>query len=83
MTWNIRPFLTSLDLSQACSPGQRADEGASVLGGADGISAGRVHDDDAFPRGGFDVHIVNAGASATHDLQPGSGVDDLLRGAWT
>ena len=52
-----------------------------MLGGADGISAGRVHNDDAFPRGGFDVHIVNAGASATHDLQPGSGVDDLLRGA--
>ena len=33
-----------------------------VLGGADGVAAGRVHDDDALARGGGDVDVVHADA---------------------
>ena len=49
-----------------------------MFGGADRVSSRRVHDDDALPRGGVDVHVIDAGAGATHDLQPRTSVNDVL-----
>ena len=53
-----------------------------MFGGADCISARRVHDDDALPRGGVDVHVIDACAGATHDLQPRTSVNDVLNGIY-
>jgi len=43
-----------------------------VLGGGDSVTAGRIEDDDAALGGGFDIHIVNAHASAAHHSQRSS-----------
>src|SRR5947208_2459279 len=43
-------------------PGQGHHHGDGVLGGRDGVAAGRVHDDDAAARGGGDVDGVHADA---------------------
>ena len=37
-------------------------QGDGLLGGADGVAAGRVHDDDALARGGGHVDVVDADA---------------------
>ena len=44
--------------------GQGHEQGDGLLGGADGVAAGRVHDDDALARGGGDVDVVHADAGA-------------------
>src|SRR5207249_3191216 len=45
-------------------PGQGQQQGDGVLGGADGVSAGRVHDDDAAAGGGGHVDVIDADAGA-------------------
>ena len=45
-------------------PGQGHQQGDGVLGGADGVAAGRVHDDDALARGGGHVDVIHADAGA-------------------
>ncbi len=44
--------------------GDGHEQGDGLLGGADGVAAGRVHDDDALARGGGDVDVVHADAGA-------------------
>ena len=51
-------------------------EREGVLGGGDGVAAGRVHDDHAAARGGLDVHIIDADASAADDAQSCAGLQD-------
>src|SRR5690606_20316175 len=58
--------------------GQREDHGDRVLGRGDRIAEGRVHDDDAAPRGGRDVDIVDADAGATDHLQLLRRLDELF-----
>ena len=50
-----------------------------MLGGRDRVSARRVHDHDAAFRGGLDVDVVDAHASAADDLQARRG-GQRLRG---
>src|SRR5205823_3421955 len=47
--------------------GQREHEGDGVLGGGDGVPAGRVHDDDALAGGGGHVDVIDP------DAGPGDG----------
>ena len=49
--------------------GQRHEQGDGLLGGADGVAAGRVHDDDALARGGGDVDVIDADAGAGDGAQ--------------
>ena len=49
-----------------------------MLGGAEGISAGRIHNEDAFSRGLFYVNVIDPDAGAPDDL---SELRELLR-AW-
>ena len=49
-----------------------------MLGRADGISARRIHDDNAFPRGGWDVDVIDASSGATDNLEARRGIDDFL-----
>ena len=44
--------------------GDGHEERDGLLGGADGVAAGRVHDDDALAGGGGDVDVVHADAGA-------------------
>ena len=48
-----------------------------VLGRRDGISAGRIQDDDAAARGRFNIDIVHADAGATDHAQFAPGVQDI------
>ncbi len=50
-----------------------------MLGGGDGVAAGRVHHDDAVLGGGVDVHVVDPYTSTTDDLQILSGLKNLGR----
>ncbi len=50
--------------------GQRHQQRDRVLGGADGVAAGRVHDDDALARRGSHVDVVHSHAGADDDAQP-------------
>ena len=43
--------------------------GHGVLGHADGVSAGRIHHQDALARGGVEVDVVHADAGAADDAQ--------------
>ena len=45
------------------------EQGEGVLGGGDGVAAGRVHDDDAALGGGVEVDVVDARAGARDHLQ--------------
>ena len=49
--------------------GQGHQQGDGVLGGADGVAAGRVHDDDALARGGGHVDVVDADAGPDDGAQ--------------
>ena len=49
--------------------GQGHQQGDGLLGGADGVAAGRVHDQDALARGGGDVDVVDADAGPDDDAQ--------------
>src|SRR5262249_33305429 len=53
------------------------EQGDGVLGGADGVAAGRVHDDDALARGGGDVDVVHADAGAHDGAQPAGVVEQV------
>ncbi len=44
--------------------GEREHQRDGVLGGGDGVAAGRVHDHDALARGGGHVDVVDADAGA-------------------
>ena len=57
--------------------GQGHDQGDGLLGGADGVAAGRVHDDDALARRGRDVDVVHADAGA-HDGPQLAGIFEQL-----
>ncbi len=50
--------------------GQRHQQRDGLLGGADGVAAGRVHDDDALARRRCHVDVVHADAGADDDAQP-------------
>ncbi len=49
--------------------GQGHHHGDGMLGRGNGVAAGRVHDDDAAPRGGGDVDIVDAHAGTNDGPQ--------------
>src|SRR5262249_20387392 len=49
---------------------QGHEHGDGVLGGADRVAAGRIHDDDAAARGGGDVDVVHADTGTDNGTQP-------------
>jgi hypothetical protein len=57
--------------------GQREQEAQRVLGGGHRVAAGRVLHDDAAPRGGRDVDVVDADAGPADDLEPLAGLDHV------
>src|SRR5262249_25588018 len=59
--------------------GQRQEQGDGVLGGADGVAAGGVHDDDALARGGGDIDVIDADAGADDGPQFARVVEQLGR----
>ena len=63
-------------------PGQGHQQGDGLLGGADGVAAGRVHDDDALARGGGDVDVVDADAGAHDGPQLAGILQQLARSPW-
>src|SRR5439155_12045837 len=65
------PFaLADADVGGGDVPGQGQEHGDGVLGRADGVAAGRVHDHDAAASGGGDVDVVHADAGANNGLEP-------------
>src|SRR5262249_41097651 len=52
--------LADMDVRRWYVPRQRHQQGNRMLGRADGVTARRVHDDDAAARGGGDVNVVHA-----------------------
>ena len=63
-------------LGQLAGHGEHHGDG--VLGGGDRIAERRVHHDDAAPRGGGNIDIVDADAGAADDLEIGRGGDQLF-----
>ena len=59
--------------------GQGHEHGNGVLGGADGVAARRVHDDDAAPRRRRHVDVIDADAG-THDRPQFARLFEQVRG---
>jgi len=51
---------------------ERQQHADGVLGGRHHVAVRRVANEDAAPRTGFDVDVVDADAGASDDAQPGS-----------
>ncbi len=68
-------FHRGVGLRRRMRHGQQQRHG--VLGHADGVPAGRVHDQHAFARGGVEIHVVNTHAGAPDDDQALGGVEQF------
>src|SRR5207249_3994810 len=76
------PVALPLALAQAAVgggdvAGQGRHQGDGVLGGAERVAAGRVHDDDALARGGGDVDVIDADAGADDGPQASRVVEQV------
>ena len=76
--WLIKGFFDTITIDV---PGQGHEQRDGVLGGADGVAAGRVHDHDALAGGRRDVDVVHADAGPHHRPQPARAFEQLRRHA--